>query len=237
MLPHPRPPSRRSGHAVSRALTSSAGKVRAPPSPRSGEGVAEGDGWVWGAGIRRSRLRDDGHAVRPLVQNADHAQGVMRVISRRDGRAAAFPSVLAQVRAGAASEHDEGGEACFGARCGIIRSTDTAFVGKRDRPLFRGLCLSCAKNRRRSGRPHARDGGCEDKGFREGCMVSTRGISRSSISRRARHRRTADRHRAHSCGAARDMNSCSKKRGRWGQQRVRKARMRETFAATFVQTD
>ncbi len=73
---------------------------------------------------------------------------------------------------------------------------------------------TCAKDRRRSGRPHARDGGCEDQGRREGCMVSTRGISRSSISRRAHHRRTADRHRAHSCGAARDMNSASAKRGR-----------------------
>ncbi len=59
-------------------------------------------------------------------------EGVLTpVIGWRDGRAAAFPSVLAQVRSGAASEYDEGLRPGFGARCAIIRSTDTAFAGKR----------------------------------------------------------------------------------------------------------
>ena len=69
-----------------------------------------------------------------------------------------------------------------------------------DRALFRGFRLPCAQNRRRSGRSHARDGGGENQGRRKGRMVSTGGISRSSVSRRSHHRRASDRHRAHQGG-------------------------------------
>ena len=94
-------------------------------------------------------------------------EGVTLVIGTQDGRAAAFPSVLAQVRSGATSEHDEGGDHALARGAESSDRRTRLSQANADRTLFRGLRLSCAKNRRRSGRPHARDGGCEDQGRRE----------------------------------------------------------------------
>jgi hypothetical protein len=150
---------------------------------------------VWKAAIRRQELSAAGPAMRRVVLGA----------RRRDGRAAAFPPVLTEVRSGAASEYDESGDHAL-AR-GAQSSDRRAWVSQAnaDRPLFRGFRLPCTQNCRRSGRSHARDGGCEDQGRRKGRMVSTGGISRSSLSRRAHHRRTSDRHRAHPRGDAGDL--------------------------------
>ena len=46
----------------------------------------------------------------------------------------------------------------------------------------------------------------EDQGRREGCMVSTHGISRLAISGRSHHRRVADRYRADTRGASRSVS-------------------------------
>ena len=104
-------------------------------------------------------------------------------------------------------------------------------MGAQDgRTLFRGLRLSYAKDHRRSGRPHARDSRCEDHGRREGRMVSTRGISHSSISRRVHHRRTADRHRAHSCGAGGDVRAIGL---RFTQRATPHPALRATFPTSW----
>jgi hypothetical protein len=189
--------------------------------------------------------RGDGRAMR------GGGRRITLVIGRQDGRTAALPSVLAQVRSGAASEHDEGGDHALARSAESSDRRTRLSQANPDRTLFRGFCLSCAKNRRRSGRPHARDGGCEDQGRGEGHMVSKRGISRSSVSRRVHHRRTADRDRAHSRGVARDMNwrlldlraeiapPFSAKRGRWpeGPDGVWKAALdRRRFAVTVAQS-
>ncbi len=91
------------------------------PSPRSGEGGAKRR---MGCG---KQVGDDESSRRRLcnragVEAAGHTpsgpsghlpqqagEGVTLVIGRQDARAAAFPPVFAQVRSGAASEHDEGG--------------------------------------------------------------------------------------------------------------------------------
>ena len=75
-----------------------------------------------------------------------------------------------------------------------------------------------------------RDGRCEDQGRREGCMVSTRGISHSSISRRVHHRRTADRHRAHSCGAGGDVRAIGP---RFMQRAIPHPALRATFPTSW----
>ena len=162
------------------------------PSPRSGEGGAKRR---MGCG---KQVGDDESSRRRLcnragVEAAGHTpsgpsghlpqqagEGVTLVIGRQDGRAAAFPPVFAQVRSGAASEHDEGGGHALA--CGSESSDRRARFSQAnaDRTLFRGLRLSCAKDRRRSGRPHARDGECEDQGRRERRWFDAR-ISRSSI--------------------------------------------------------
>ncbi len=235
------------------------GRRGGPPSPRSGEGgakrrtgcgeqesvdenfamkVVQYNSLFRKRTIRHPAPRDLSPALRVASQQWGQWGRVTLVIGRQDGRAAPFPSVLAQVRSGAASEHDEGGDHALARGAESSDRRTRLSQANADRTLFRGFRLSCAKNRRRSGRPHARDGGCEDQGRREGCMVSTRGISSSSISRRAHHRRTADRHRAHSCGAARDMNSPSAKRGRQRQLWCGKQeRVDERFAVTFVQSN
>ena len=150
---------------------------------------------VWKATTHRQEIGAAGLAIR----------GVLRVAGRRDGRAAAFPSILAEVRSGAASEHDKSGNNAL-AR-GAQSSDRRAWLSEAnaDWALFRGFRLPCAQNRRRSGRPHARDGGSEDQGCRKGRMVSTGGISCSSLSGRAYHRRPSDRHRAHPGGDAGDL--------------------------------
>ena len=145
---------------------------------------------VWKAAIRQHEVGAAGLAKRAVVL----------IAGRRDGRAGAFPSILAEVRSRAASEHDESGS---DALAGGAQSSDRPVrlsPANADWALFRGFRLRCAQNRRRSGRSHARDGGGEDQGRRKGRMVSTGGISRSSLSRRAHHRRASDRRRAHQGG-------------------------------------
>lgn len=150
---------------------------------------------VWKAAVRLQEVGAAGLATRE----------VMLVAGRRDGRAAAFSSILTEVRSGAASEHDESGNNAL-AR-GAQSSDRWAWLSQAnaDWALFRGFRLPRAQNRRRSGRSHARDGGSKDQGRRKGPMVSTSGISRSSLSRRAHHRRASDRHRAHPGGDAGDL--------------------------------
>ena len=130
----------------------------------------------------RARLRGR-HRDRdpPLEPRAQSSLFVAPVWGSGDARgrwtrwtSAAFPSVLAQVRSGATSEHDEGGDHAL-ARGPESSITDTAFAGKRRLALFADLvCL--ARRSSSSGRPHPRDGGCEDQGRREGCMVSRAGF-------------------------------------------------------------
>ncbi len=67
------------------------------------------------------------------------------MIGRQDGRAAAFPSVLAQVRSGAASEHDEGRDHALARGAEPSNRRTRLSQANPDRPLFRGLRLSCAK--------------------------------------------------------------------------------------------
>jgi hypothetical protein len=155
------------------------------------DGLLAPDG-VWKAAIRRQKVGAAGLAMR----------GVVHIAGRRDGRAATFSSILKEVRSGAASEHDESGNDAL-AR-GAQSSDRRAWLSQAnaDRALFRGFRLPCAKTRHRSGRSNARDGGSENQGRRKGRMVSTGGISRSSLSRRAHHRRASDRHRAHQGGDA-----------------------------------
>jgi hypothetical protein len=145
---------------------------------------------VWKAAIRRQEVGAAGLAM----------QGVVLTARRRDGRAATFPSILQEVRSGAASEHDESGNNAL-AR-GAQSSDRRAWLSQANaaRALFRGFRLPCAQNRHRSGRSNARDGGSEDQGRRKGRMVSTGGISRPSLSRRTHHRWASDRHRAHQGG-------------------------------------
>ena len=145
---------------------------------------------VWKAAIRRQKVGAAGLAMR----------GVVPIAGRRDGRAATFSSILKEVRSGAASEHDESGNDAL-AR-GAQSSDRRAWLSRAnaDRALFRGFRLPCAKTRHRSGRSNARDGGSENQGRRKGRMVSTGGISRSSVFRRSHHRRASDRHRAHQGG-------------------------------------
>jgi hypothetical protein len=76
-------------------------------------------------------------------------EGVTLVIGRQDGRAAAFPSVLAQVRSGAASEHDEGGDHALARGAESSARRTRLSQANADRTLFRGFRLSCAKDRRR----------------------------------------------------------------------------------------
>jgi len=150
---------------------------------------------VWKAAFRRQEVGAAGFAVRGVVLGA----------GRRDGRAAAFPSILTEVREGAASEHDEsGGDAL--AR-GAQSSDRRAWLSQAnaDWALFCGFRLSRAQNRRRSGRSHTRDGGSKDQGRGKGRMVSTGGVSRSSLFRRTYHRRASGCHRAHPGGDAGDL--------------------------------
>jgi hypothetical protein len=67
------------------------------------------------------------------------------VIGRQDGRATAFPSVLAQVRSGAASEHDEGGDHALARGAESSDRRTRLSQAKPDRTLFRGFRVSCAK--------------------------------------------------------------------------------------------
>ena len=145
---------------------------------------------VWKAAIRRQKVGAAGLAMR----------GAVTIAGRRDGRAATFSSILKEVRSGAASEHDESGNDAL-AR-GAQSSDRRAWLSQAnaDRALFRGFRLPCAKTRHRGGWSNARDGGSENQGRRKGRMVSTGGISRSSVSRRSHHRRPSDRHRAHQGG-------------------------------------
>jgi hypothetical protein len=150
---------------------------------------------VWKAALRRQEVGAAGIAMRGVVLGA----------GRGDGRAATFPSILTEVRAGAASEHDESGN---DALARFAQSSDRrAWLSQAntDWSLFCGFRLPCAQNRRRSGRSHTRDGGSEDQGRGKGRMVSTGGVSRSSLSRRTHHRRASGRHRAHPGGDARDL--------------------------------
>lgn len=150
---------------------------------------------VWKAAIRRQELGAAGPAMRRLAPGA----------GRRDGRAAAFPSIVTEVRSDAASEHDESRN---NALARAAQSSDRrAWLSQAnaDWALFRGFRLPRAQSRHRSGRSHARDGGSEDQGRRKGRMVSTGGISRSALSRRTHHRRPSDRHRAHPGGDAGDL--------------------------------
>ena len=110
-------------------------------------------------------------------------EGVALAVGRQDGRAAAYSvSPRRKFASGAASEHDEGGDHALARGAESSDRRTRLSQANADRTLFRGLRLSCAKDRRRSGRPHARDGECEDQGRREGCMVPTRRISRLAIS-------------------------------------------------------
>jgi hypothetical protein len=150
---------------------------------------------VWKAAFRRQEVGAAGLAVR----------GVALAAGRGDGRAVAFSPILTEVRAGAASEHDESGSDAL-AR-GAQSSDRRAWLSQAnaDWALFRGFRLPCAQSRRRSGRSHTRDGGSEDQGCGKGRMVSTGGVSRSSFFRRTHHRRTSARHRAHPGGNAGDL--------------------------------
>lgn len=150
---------------------------------------------VWKAAFRRQEVGAAGLAMR----------GVALAAGRGDGRAAAFSPILTEVRAGAASEHDESGNDAL-AR-GAQSSDRRAWLSQAnaDWALFRGFRLPCAQSRRRSGRSHTRDGGSEDQGRGKGRMVSTGGVSRSSLFRRTHHRRPSARHRAHPGGNAGDL--------------------------------
>ena len=140
-------------------------------------------------------------------------RGVLLVARRRNGRAAAFPPVLTEVRSGAASEHDESGNHALARGAQSSDRRARLSQANADWALFRGFRLPCAQNRRRSRRPHARNGGSEDQGRRKGRMVSTGGISRSSLSRRAHHRRASDCHRTHSRGVAGDLRRLARQAG------------------------
>ena len=161
------------------------------PQQRWGRWPAGPDG-VWKAALRRQEVG----AARPASRE------VARAARGRNGGAATFSSVLSKVRSGAASKHDQSGNSAM-ARF-AQSSARRAWLSQADADwaLFRGFRLPRAQDRRRSGRSHARDGGGEDQGRRKGRMVSTGGISRSSLSRRACHRRAPDRDRAHPRGAA-----------------------------------
>ncbi len=164
------------------------------PQRRWGRWRAAPDG-VWKADIRQQEVGAAGLAMRE----------VGLVAGGRDGRTATFPSILAEVRSGAASEHDESGN---DALARFAQSSDrraSLSQANADWSVFCGFRLPCAQNRRRSGRSHARDGGSEDQGRREGRMVSTGGISRPSLFRRTHHRRASGRHRAHPGGDAGDL--------------------------------
>ena len=146
---------------------------------------------VWKAAQRWTRV---GAARRATL-------GAVRTAGKRHGRAAALPSIVTEVRPGAASEHDASGNDALArfaqpsARRSWVPQTNA------DRTLFCGFRLPCGQNHRRSGRPHARNGRSEDSGRRTRRMVATGGISRPSLSRRAHHRWASDRHRAHPRGA------------------------------------
>jgi hypothetical protein len=158
---------------------------------------------VWKATPRQRAIGATGVAIRGAELDA----------GRQNGRAATFPSILTEVCSGATSEHDESGNDA------LARGTQSSDRGARlsqanaDWALFRGFRLPCAENRRRSGRPHARDGGSQDQGRRKGRMVSTGGISRSSLSRRAYHWRSSDRHRAHQSSHPGSVNRQERKSG------------------------
>ena len=202
-------PSGPSGHLPQQAgegVALAVGRqVRSPFPAKSGK-VARSAGWgvesrtatmevCGGVHARRLPSAAAGHtpsgASRHLPQQA--GEWVALAVGRQDGRAALFPTVHAQVRSGAASEHDESGDHALARGSQSSDRRTRLSQANADRTLFRGLRLSCAKARRRSRWPHARDGDSQDQGHRERRLVSTRRISHLAISGRSHHRRVADR--------------------------------------------
>ena len=160
------------------------------PRLRRGRWPVGPDG-VWKAALRRWGVGAAGHAK---------ARG-RGFAGRRDGPVAAIPPILAEVRSGAASEHDKSGNDALARFAQPSHRRAQLSQADADWTLFRGLRLPRAQNHCRSGRPDARDVGSEDQGRRKRRMVSTGGISCSSLSRRSYHWRPSDRHRAHQGGA------------------------------------
>ena len=193
-------PSGPSGHLPQQAgegVALAVGRqVRSPFPAKSGK-VARSAGWgvesrtatmeVCGAvPARRLPSAAAGHtpsgASRHLPQQAGAGEWVALAVGRQDGRAALFPIVHAQVRSGAASEHDESGDHALARGSQSSDRRTRLSQANADRTLFRGLRLSCAKARRRSRWPYARDGESQDQRHRERRLVSTRRISHLAIS-------------------------------------------------------